>query len=70
MLWLKSCPRCQRGDLHENSDIHGPYVACLQCGYYLTLAEEATMRRGGDSQIKTYHGLAWVEEDVAVARAA
>ena len=32
-MWLKSCPRCKRGDLVLNGDIYGPRVLCLQCGY-------------------------------------
>ncbi|MDO8751911.1 MAG: hypothetical protein Q7K03_12340 [Dehalococcoidia bacterium] len=44
MLWLKSCPRCDKGDLYQDTDIHSRYVACLQCGYYLTEAEEVVLR--------------------------
>lgn len=44
MLWLKSCPRCYRGDLCEEADIHGRYVSCLQCGYYLMEAEEVVLK--------------------------
>ncbi len=43
MLWLKSCARCH-GDLYEDSDFYGPYIACLHCGYYLTDAEEVVLR--------------------------
>ena len=31
MYWLKMCPRCQ-GDLYEQEDRFGRYLACLQCG--------------------------------------
>ncbi len=31
MFWLKCCPRCE-GDLYEEKDTYGRYVACLQCG--------------------------------------
>jgi hypothetical protein len=44
MFWLKCCPRCNDGDLHQGADIHGSYIACLQCGYYLTEAEEVALR--------------------------
>ncbi len=37
--WLKVCPRCH-GDLREESDIYGKYVACVQCGYILRAEEE------------------------------
>ena len=43
MYWLKACPRC-RGDLHQESDFYGPYVACIQCGYVLDAREEETLR--------------------------
>ena len=39
MLWFKSCSRCS-GDLYSDRDTHGPYVACLQCGHYLTESEQ------------------------------
>lgn len=35
MFWFKGCPRCA-GDLHTGNDVHGPYVACIQCGHHLT----------------------------------
>ena len=40
MFWFKSCPRCH-GDLYRDSDSYGTYIACLQCGHYLTQVEEA-----------------------------
>jgi len=43
MYWLKACPRCH-GDLHEETDFYGPYVACIQCGYVLDSREEETLR--------------------------
>jgi len=43
MYWLKACPRC-RGDLHEEGDIYGVYVACIQCGYVLRDDEESILR--------------------------
>ena len=44
MLWLKSCPRRERGDLYEGRDGHGPFIACLQCGHYLSDTEEVVLR--------------------------
>ena len=44
MFWLKCCPRCNKGDLYEGKDMYGRYVACLQCGYYLTEVEEVVLR--------------------------
>ena len=39
MFWFKSCPKCH-GDLYRDSDTYGTYIACLQCGNYLTEADE------------------------------
>ena len=43
MFWLKNCPRCH-GDLIGESDVHGAFISCLQCGHLLTAAEEAGLR--------------------------
>lgn len=43
MIWLKCCPHCN-GDLNENRDEYGPYTSCIQCGYYLTEAEEVLLK--------------------------
>jgi hypothetical protein len=42
MFWQKSCPRC-KGDLYQDSDVSGIYVACFQCGHYLPTIEEVTL---------------------------
>jgi hypothetical protein len=42
VLWLKSCPRC-KGGLYQDRDQYGPYVACFQCGHYLSRAEEVAL---------------------------
>ncbi len=41
--WLKKCPRCS-GDLREELNT---LVACLQCGYTLTHAQEAALITSG-----------------------
>jgi len=46
MYWLKACPRC-RGDLHEEKDFYGAYVACIQCGYVVNSLEENALRPTG-----------------------
>ena len=46
MYWLKACPRC-RGDLREEADSFGAYVACMQCGYVATSEEERKVRATG-----------------------
>ncbi len=43
MFWLKKCPRCH-GDLISESDVHGAFISCLQCGHLLTAAEEQELR--------------------------
>jgi len=43
MFWLKCCPRCD-GDVYQSTDRYGEYLACLQCGRYLTEAEEVVLR--------------------------
>lgn len=32
-VWVKACPRCERGDMFQDSDIYGPFRQCFQCGY-------------------------------------
>jgi hypothetical protein len=43
MFWLKRCPQCG-GDLMDESDVHGSFIGCLQCGRMLTLSEEKALR--------------------------
>lgn len=58
MLWLKTCPRCN-GDLNEDRDMYGPYVACLQCAHTLTEAEEVALRYSARSgRARKPHGAA------------
>ena len=33
MMWLKSCPRCERGDVLFEEEREGGRVRCAQCGY-------------------------------------
>ncbi len=42
-MWLKACPRCG-GDLYEERDVYGKFIACLQCAYYLTEVEEVLIK--------------------------
>ena len=44
MFWFNSCPKCH-GDLFRDTDPHGPYMACVQCGHYLSEAEEACINQ-------------------------
>ena len=46
MTWIKGCPKCH-GDLYSDSDVYGSYVACFQCGHYLTVTEEARLDSPG-----------------------
>jgi ribosomal protein S27AE len=57
-FWLKECPRC-KGDLKAESDIHGNYIACVQCGYILSQAEEIRLLASGalkERVLATTHG--------------
>jgi len=44
--WLKKCPRCS-GDLREEQNTIGSYIACLQCGHRLTHLQEAALTTSG-----------------------
>jgi DNA-directed RNA polymerase subunit RPC12/RpoP len=44
--WLKRCPKCS-GDLREEADPLGSYIACMQCGYTLTYTQEAALMTSG-----------------------
>ena len=39
-----------RGDLHEERDFYGVYLACIQCGCVLTSEEEQRLRLKGDPE--------------------
>jgi len=43
MMWRKACPRCG-GDLFLDSDLHGDFISCIQCG--LVLDESRVPRLG------------------------
>ena len=40
-MLLKSCPRCETGDLALDSDPYGGYIKCAQCGYVRDLDHHA-----------------------------
>ncbi len=48
MFWFKSCPKCH-GDLYQDSDTFGTYIACMQCSHYLTEADEARLELSSSS---------------------
>ena len=33
VLWPKSCPHCERGDLALGQDLFGWFRQCVQCGF-------------------------------------
>ena len=39
MLHFKSCPKCVTGTIEHNSDSHGIYAQCLNCGFMRDLAD-------------------------------
>ena len=55
MFWMKACRKC-RGDLYQDEDPYGTYIACMQCSTYLTPAEEAQLlvSSSGRSQRSNY----------------
>lgn len=66
MFWLKGCPRCS-GDLYEDRDIHGAYIACLQCSKYLTTADEAKLRGAGSLNGPNTYEIPVIEAPVITA---
>ena len=44
MLRLKACPRCH-GDLFMDSDYHGHFACCIQCGAYLDQPQQTLSQR-------------------------
>ncbi len=50
-FWLGCCSKCD-GDLYENRDHYGAYIACIQCGRYLTGAETARLRLGCKTSLR------------------
>jgi hypothetical protein len=44
--WFKECPKCH-GDLREESNTFGDYIACMQCGYTLNHVDEMRLRLDG-----------------------
>ncbi len=42
MFWLKGCRRCE-GDVYQGEDIAGKYLACIQCGHYLSDLETSQL---------------------------
>ena len=55
--WLKNCPKCH-GDLREESDVYGKYVACVQCGNILRAEEEELLVATGLLEPELIHELA------------
>ena len=50
MFKLSGCPKCH-GDIYYGQDIHGSYLACIQCGrYYAMFEEPARSRRAGQTE--------------------
>ncbi len=51
MMWRKACPRCG-GDLFLDSDLHGDFISCIQCGAVMDESQvrwlSVLARRGRD----------------------
>ena len=64
MLWFGKCPRCE-GDLYSERDVYGPFIACLQCGFYLTDTQMETVLATG--KLEPEHKAGREREAVLVA---
>ena len=53
MYWLKACTRCG-GDLFQNRDEYGQYIACAQCGTYLSEADEPGVGLAAGREVLRY----------------
>jgi hypothetical protein len=42
MLHFKSCPKCTTGTIENNSDAHGSYLQCLNCGFMRDVAKDSS----------------------------
>jgi hypothetical protein len=69
MFWLKCCPRCG-GDLYDYRDQYGYYITCVQCGHYLTEAEEALLKYAAWPRLSSNPRKAPARKAVGAARAA
>jgi hypothetical protein len=52
MLYLKSCPGCA-GDVNGDSDSHGLYLKCLQCGFNKDLSPEMAAKLLARTMVNT-----------------
>ena len=64
MLYLKSCPRCT-GDIHADSDTHGTFLKCLQCGFSKDLSPAMATRLFGDPALAARAPMAKPEQKAA-----
>jgi hypothetical protein len=42
MIWYNTCPRCN-GNLVLESDLHGEFMSCMQCGGTLNEQQERAL---------------------------
>ena len=42
MFYFRACTKCS-GDMYRGEDVYGSYIACIQCGTYLTAAQEGVL---------------------------
>jgi ssDNA-binding Zn-finger/Zn-ribbon topoisomerase 1 len=49
---LRSCPRCNKGDVSLDKDQYGWYEYCLQCGYMRDMAQIARALPGRGGYLK------------------
>ncbi len=56
MLVLKSCPKCQTGDLLVQDDLDGPSALCIQCGYRAAMVPVGVGPRGEPGDVERQAG--------------
>jgi hypothetical protein len=44
MLHFKSFPKCTTGTIESNSDAHGSFLQCLNCGFQRDTADDVSER--------------------------
>jgi DNA-directed RNA polymerase subunit RPC12/RpoP len=54
MIWYKTCTRCG-GDVTHESDIHGEFISCMQCGSILNDQQERALL--GSTKEPSHYGL-------------
>ncbi len=49
MMWLKSCPRCETGDMFLDGDQYGMFRQCIQCSHIQDLVHKSEVAAGAQN---------------------